>query len=184
MSAPGRPQALIPEPHGGEGTPVSAPDRSQALIPEPLGGEGTPVRAQATVAPVAVRLAGPRRTAWVNGLVALLAIGLLTVLALGVLVNAMPAMPVSLSVGGERVFEGLALAEMPPAHKVVLAGVVLLAALAALIVIPLALLLGALAAAVALLAVVVLPLALVALLLAVLLSPLWLLAWGLWRAAT
>ena len=45
MSAPGRPQALIPEPHGGEGTPVSAPGRSQALIPEPLGGEATPVSA-------------------------------------------------------------------------------------------------------------------------------------------
>ena len=42
MSAPGRSQALIPEPHGGEGTPVSAPGRPQALIPEPLGGEGTP----------------------------------------------------------------------------------------------------------------------------------------------
>jgi 2-polyprenyl-3-methyl-5-hydroxy-6-metoxy-1,4-benzoquinol methylase len=65
MSAPGRPQALIPEPHGGEGTPVSppgspkgsyrsaqhegtqlsAPGRSQALIPEPLGGEGARVSA-------------------------------------------------------------------------------------------------------------------------------------------
>ena len=43
MSAPGRPQALIPEPHGGEGTPLSAPGRPQALIPEPHGGEGTPV---------------------------------------------------------------------------------------------------------------------------------------------
>ena len=45
MSAPGRSQALIPEPHGGEGTPLSAPGRSQALIPEPHGGEGTPLSA-------------------------------------------------------------------------------------------------------------------------------------------
>ena len=45
MSAPGRPQALIPEPHGGEGTPLSAPGRPQALMPEPLGGEGTSVSA-------------------------------------------------------------------------------------------------------------------------------------------
>ncbi len=34
MSAPGRSQALIPEPFKGEGTPVSAPGRSHALIPE------------------------------------------------------------------------------------------------------------------------------------------------------
>ena len=47
MSAPGRSQALIPEPHGGEGNPLSAPGRSQAPMPEPLGGEGTPVRAAA-----------------------------------------------------------------------------------------------------------------------------------------
>jgi branched-chain amino acid transport system ATP-binding protein len=45
MSAPGRSQALIPEPFKGEGTPVSAPGRSQALIPEPFKGEGTPVSA-------------------------------------------------------------------------------------------------------------------------------------------
>jgi len=39
MSAPGRSQALIPEPPGGEGNPMSAPGRSQALIPEPLGAK-------------------------------------------------------------------------------------------------------------------------------------------------
>jgi nicotinate-nucleotide adenylyltransferase len=43
MSAPGRSQALIPEPFKGEGVAVSAPGRSQALIPEPFKGEGTPV---------------------------------------------------------------------------------------------------------------------------------------------
>jgi hypothetical protein len=36
MSAPGRSQALIPEPSRGEGTAVSAPGRSQALMPEPF----------------------------------------------------------------------------------------------------------------------------------------------------
>jgi prolyl-tRNA editing enzyme YbaK/EbsC (Cys-tRNA(Pro) deacylase) len=61
MSAPGRPQALIPEPHGGEGTPVSAPDRPQALIPEPHGGEGTPV----SMATLAERPEGFRRVAGV-----------------------------------------------------------------------------------------------------------------------
>jgi uncharacterized protein YbjT (DUF2867 family) len=43
MSAPGRSQALIPEPFKGEGTPVSAPGRSQALTPEPFKGAGTPM---------------------------------------------------------------------------------------------------------------------------------------------
>ena len=47
MSAPGRPQALMPEPLGGEGNPLSAPGRPQAPMPEPLAGEGTPVRAAA-----------------------------------------------------------------------------------------------------------------------------------------
>ncbi len=47
MSAPGRSQALTPEPFKGEGSPVSAPGRSQALTPEPFKGEGFPVSAPA-----------------------------------------------------------------------------------------------------------------------------------------
>ncbi|MDE2161068.1 MAG: hypothetical protein KGJ30_19320, partial [Burkholderiales bacterium] len=43
MSAPGRSQALMPEPFKGEGAPVSAPGRSQALMPEPFKGEGAPL---------------------------------------------------------------------------------------------------------------------------------------------
>jgi len=41
MSAPGRSQALIPKPFGGEGGLMSAPGRSQALIAKPFGAKVT-----------------------------------------------------------------------------------------------------------------------------------------------
>ena len=40
MSAPGRPQALIPEPLGGEGTPMSAPGRPKRSYRSPMGAKG------------------------------------------------------------------------------------------------------------------------------------------------
>ena len=40
MSAQGRPQALIPEPHGGEGTPVNPHGQVQALSPRRHGVDG------------------------------------------------------------------------------------------------------------------------------------------------
>jgi phosphoadenosine phosphosulfate reductase len=49
MTAPGRSQALIPEPLGGEGFNVTAPGRSQALLPQPLGAEGPLVDAASPV---------------------------------------------------------------------------------------------------------------------------------------
>ncbi len=39
MSAPGRPQARMPQPFKGEGSLVSAPGRSQARMPQPFGAE-------------------------------------------------------------------------------------------------------------------------------------------------
>jgi prolyl-tRNA editing enzyme YbaK/EbsC (Cys-tRNA(Pro) deacylase) len=43
LSAPGRSQALKPEPFTGEGATATGPGRSQALEPEPFKSEGLPV---------------------------------------------------------------------------------------------------------------------------------------------
>ncbi len=126
----------------------------------------------------------PRRgSAWRVGLVVLALLLVLVALAAGLAIKAIDLSPVTLTIDGDRILHGWELAQLPAAHQVVLATVIVLALLAALLVVPLALLLGALALAALLLAVVGLPLLLVALVAGVLLSPLWLLGWLVWRAA-
>jgi hypothetical protein len=126
----------------------------------------------------------PRRGgAWRAALVVLALLLVLVALAVGLAIKAIDLSPVTLTIDGDRILHGWELAQLPPAHQVVLATVIVLALLAALLVVPLALLLGALALAALLLAAVGLPLLLVALLAGVLLSPLWLLGWLVWRAA-
>jgi hypothetical protein len=120
-----------------------------------------------------------RRWPWV-----LLALMLLGVAALALAwgaVSALNPVPFSVVVDGRQVFEGLDLASMPPAHKVVLAAVLAFVLLAALVVLPVALLLTLLGVLVAALAVVGLPLLVAFAVLAVLLSPLWLGVWLLFK---
>jgi hypothetical protein len=137
---------------------------------------------EATLTPLkSVRPRGAR-TPWTTAFVILVALGLLVVVALALTVNALPSTPLHVSIDGEPVWSSMGLAQMPPAHKVVLAGVILLSLLAAMVVLPVALLLGALALAAIVLCVVALPLLIAALVLAVVLSPLWLLLWLVWRA--
>ena len=115
---------------------------------------------------------------------ALLALGALALAALaGVVlaVNALHAVPVTLTIDGQRVLEDWQLAQLPPAHQGVVAALVMLALLAALVALPLSLLLGAITAGAILLAVVGLPLLLVLALTALLCAPLLMLAWWLWR---
>lgn len=136
----------------------------------------------ATLTPLKSPGAMGSRSAWTTTLLVLLALGLLVIVALALAVNALPSAPLHVSIDGQPVWDSMGMAQMPPAHKVVLAGVVLMALLAAMVVLPVALLLGALALAAVVLSVVALPLLIVALVLAVVLSPLWLLLWLLWRA--
>ena len=136
----------------------------------------------ATLTPLKSPGAIRSRSAWATTLLVLMALGLLVVVALALAVNALPATPLHVSIDGQPVWDGMGMAQMPPAHKAVLAGVILMALLAAMVVLPVALLLGALALAAVVLSVVALPLLIVALVLAVVLSPLWLLLWLLWRA--
>ena len=125
----------------------------------------------ATLTPLKSSGAMGSRSAWTTTLLVLLALGLLVIVALALAVNALPSAPLHVSIDGQPVWDNMGMAQMPPAHKVVLAGVILMA-----------LLLGALALAAVVLSVVALPLLIVALVLAVVLSPLWLLLWLLWRA--
>lgn len=124
-----------------------------------------------------------RRSRWPLRLAVLLAVGLALVALLALMVNALDvAAPVHVIVDGEKVFQGLDLAAMPPAHQLVLAAIVLVALLAALLVVPIALLLALAAVLGAVLLVVGLPLLAAALGLGLLLSPLILLGWLLWKA--
>jgi hypothetical protein len=114
---------------------------------------------------------------------------LLTLVVTGALVHqvlqAMAHAPVSVVIDGREVTQGLNLAGMPPAHKVVLALGLSLALLAALVIVPAALLAVLLAVMAAALLVLGLPLIALAVVLAIVLSPVvllvWLLVWALRR---
>ena len=125
----------------------------------------------------------PRRR-WPLALTTLVLLALGAVLLAWAAVSALNPVPVSLNIDGEQIFTGLDLASMPPAHKVVLAALLAFAMLAALVIVPVALMLGLVALMVGLLALVGLPLLVAAAVLAVVLAPLWLLGWLVWKALT
>ena len=126
----------------------------------------------------------PGRWLWV--LLALALVSALLALALVDALSTWNAEPVRVIVNGQTLAEGLSLGSMPPAHKVVMVGVVALAVLSALLlvlfIVPMLLLLGLLVGGLVLVGGVGLPLLAVAAVLAVVLSPLWLLVWLLVRA--
>ncbi len=132
----------------------------------------------ATAIPLPVPHRRPRRWPWVLALMALLAFGA-AMLGWG-LVEAVHPLPLSVTIDGERVVEGLDLAGLPPAHKVVLAAVVAVALLLAVVLVPVALALTLGLLLLLLLLAVGLPLLVAGALLALLLSPLLLLGWLLW----
>ena len=120
-----------------------------------------------------------RRQRWLMGLAALAGLLTLGVLAGGwALVDAVGMLPVSLTIDGERVLDGIDLAGLPPDHKLALAATLLFGVLTAVLVVPMALGLLLLGLALA----VLLPLAIALAALALVTAPLWLLAWALWRA--
>lgn len=88
--------------------------------------------------------------------------------------------PISVTVNGAEQWPPMALASLPPAHKVVLLLGLALAALALVVIVPVALLLGLGAALVGIVLGVGLPVVVALAVLALLLSPLILLGWGLW----
>ncbi len=125
----------------------------------------------------------PRRSSWTSGLLWLLALGLAIIVALVLLANTMTMHfpPLNISLNGEDFRHGWDAAQMPPAHKVALAAVVLVALLAAVIIVPLAL--AAVLAIVVFVAMLIvgLPLLAVLMVLGLALSPLLLLGWLLWK---
>ncbi len=120
-----------------------------------------------------------RRWPWVLGALLLLAGTALALAWVGV--SALHPLPFSVVVDGERVFEGIDLGSMDPALKLLLAALFAFVLLAALIIVPVALLLTLLGLLVAALAIVGLPLLVACVLLAALLSPLWLILWLLFK---
>ena len=123
----------------------------------------------------------PRRR-WPLGLLLIALLGL-ALLAGGLLwVGHLDLAPLSIVVDGDEVLDQWQIADMPPAHRVVMMGVMLLALLAALVVVPVALVVGVVALAALVLVVIGIPLVVVAFIVALLCSPLLLLGWLLWRA--
>jgi hypothetical protein len=124
----------------------------------------------------------PRSARWPWVLLGLL---LAALLAIGLVAEALDSArgftPITVTIDDERVVDGWNLANLPPAHKVVLASVIVLSMLAALVAVPVALLLGLLAVLAMVLALVGLPVIMLVLLLGLALSPLLLLGWLVWR---
>lgn len=123
-----------------------------------------------------------RRRRWPLVLLAVIAaIGLpmlaLVAWALAGIVDA----PISVTVNGIEQWPPMALGSLPPAHKVVLLIGLALAALALVVLVPVALLLGLGAALIGIVFGVGLPVLVALAALALLMSPLILLGWGLWR---
>ena len=111
-------------------------------------------------------------------------LALAVLLALALTIDTLQVAPIDLSIAGEPVLSDFQVSQLPPAHKVVLAGVMLLGVLAAMVLLPVAVLVGTLALVLLVLAVIGLPLLLVGLLAMLLLAPLWLLLWALWCIVT
>jgi hypothetical protein len=122
-----------------------------------------------------------RRGRWNWLLLVLLVVAAAGFVSILTAIHAVNPMPMNISIDGEDVVRGLDLASMPAAHKVVFAGVVLMALLAALVVLPVALLIGVMALLLVALVVVGLPLLAAAMVVAIALSPLLLVVWLLWR---
>jgi hypothetical protein len=95
-------------------------------------------------------------------------------------ISALNPVPLSLSIDGERIVDGIDLASMSAGHLLVLSALLAFVLLAALVVLPMALLLTLLGLLLAALAVVGLPLLLAMALVGLLLSPLFLVVWLLW----
>lgn len=100
------------------------------------------------------------------------------------LVEAVHPMPVSVTIDGERVVEGLDLAGMPPAHKVVLAAVIACALLVAIVLVPVALMMSLGLLLLIVLLAVGLPLLAAGAVIALVLSPLLVVGWLLWALLT
>jgi hypothetical protein len=87
--------------------------------------------------------------------------------------------PLRIVVDGEPVLDGIHVGPLPPAHQVVLAAVIVLGVLAALVVLPVALIFLAVAFLALLLVVLGVPLLVVLAVVFLILSPVLLLVWGL-----
>jgi hypothetical protein len=124
----------------------------------------------------------PRRSAWPGRIGLLLALAVAATIALALMINDwVTPVPFSLHIGGEPVWSGQEFANLPPAHKVVLAGFTLLALLAVVLLLPVALMFMFLSIGLLLLLAMGLPLLLVGGIALVLLSPLLLLGWLVWK---
>ncbi|MGA0612533.1 hypothetical protein [Caldimonas sp. KR1-144] len=122
-----------------------------------------------------------RRPTWPAVLAILAVLTLVGVGFIGWTLHSVADTPISVVVDGVEQWPPLSLAQMPPAHKVVLVVGVALAIAIVLLVVPFALLLGLGAALIGIVFGVGLPLLAVLAVLALVLSPFLLLGWGLWR---
>ena len=123
-----------------------------------------------------------RRSRWPLVLATMVVLALGAVLLAWSAISAVNPIPMSVTVDGERVLNGLDLAALPPAHKLLLAALMGFLMLAALVVVPMALLLSLVCLLVAAVAIVGMPLLLAFAVLALVLSPLWLIGWLIWKA--
>jgi hypothetical protein len=131
--------------------------------------------------------ATPReRSRWPVRVLMLAALGAVLLLGLAWLAQGLGSLsaPVHVAVDGNPVFSGWNGSDMPPAHRVVLAAVIFFGTLAALVIVPIALVVGLALMLLILLAVIGLPLVLLLAGVGLLLSPLLLLIWFVWKIAT
>ena len=130
--------------------------------------------------------AARERSRWPARLMMLAALGAVLLLGLAWLAQGLGSLtaPVHVAVDGNPVFSGWHGGDMPPAHRVVLAAVIFFGALAALVIVPIALVVSLALMLLVLLAVIGLPLVVLLAGAALLLSPLLLLGWIVWKIAT
>jgi hypothetical protein len=125
-----------------------------------------------------------RRPVWWTALGLLLVTLAAAAVLLALALQSMPVPPISITIDGEQVLRGLDPAQLPPAHQVVLVGIVLCTLLALLVIVPVALILSLGTLLMLMLLLVGLPLLVVGTLATLLLSPLLLVGWLVWKLAT
>lgn len=151
---------------------------SEPLLTGPSAAASAPAPLRSSALPP------QRRSRWPMWLLLTLLLAVALVIGGLLAIGHVDLAPVSIVVDGEEVLNQWQIAEMPPAHRVLLAGVMLLALLAALVIVPVALLVGVAALAVLLVVLVGIPLVAVAFVVALLCSPLLLLGWLVWKIFT
>lgn len=126
-----------------------------------------------------------RRSRWGRWVLLAMAVGLMLFVVLALAVSSLHfAAPVHVMIDGEEVFHSFDVDSLPLPHQLMLAGGLVIALLAVLVVVPVALLFVVLGVLMLVFTMVGVPLLVASIAVALLLSPLVLVAWLIWKAVT